>query len=123
MSDKIVEFFKGKNTLRDSVLTSLYLVGEHGGAILELKFSLGEDADYKSIGLRFSDIIEFDFYYKKSYVFYNVEAFKLICTNEKSYYLSLDPDENFDSEVSTDQDFVKANSLEIIIDGVSLIDF
>ncbi|MES2278186.1 MAG: hypothetical protein V4592_19305 [Bacteroidota bacterium] len=62
--------------------------------------------------IHFIDVIEYSFYYHKSYDFYNVECYKFYKT-EKGYYLSLDPYEGVVGEPSEeDQDFIWCESVE-----------
>lgn len=69
---------------------------------------------FSKIGLLFNNIVEFNFYYNSDYIFYNIEAYKLIYFDNQ-IYLSLDPEESTDDKSENDSDFILAKRLELLL--------
>ena len=111
----VVDFLKGKNSLLDSILTSICIESVDGGVVLTLCFRARSGAEYKIAQLKFRGIIQFGFYYSSEFSFYNVEAIKFFVTEGGGAYLALDPDQRRDGDSEDDQDFVRAKFVEALI--------
>ncbi len=115
-----LSLLQGKNTLRDSELTSVSIAASFGMPELELKFKLTSLSDFDYVTLRFSDIDDFSITYEKDSSFLDVWDLKFLKLEDNSYYISIDPDpETLESAGCTnvkptaeDRFFVRAKYIE-----------
>ncbi len=111
--NNIVEILRGKNSLISTNVKDIHITNKDKLVIGIVFSNFSKKSDFKTIEIRFSEIIEYNFYYNNDYIFYNVESFKLLKISS-FFYLSLDPDDEVEGISSNDMDFIKCNKIEII---------
>lgn len=84
--------------------------------MLDLVLLARPSAEHRNVRLKFVGVVEFGFYYRSDYGFYDVENVKFLMAEDGSFYLSIDPDMEQSGCSKSDQDFVKAMSVELILD-------
>ncbi len=111
----VIDFLSAENTLLDSQLVDFSVSNYFSNPILDLKFSARKNAGYAIAHLRFSDVLEFDFFYQKNYPFFVVEDIKFFFDESGFYYLSLQPDEKIGVKSDEDGNYIKSNVVELIL--------
>jgi hypothetical protein len=107
-----IEYLNSKKSLLNSVITEIKIYFE-----VNLKVCLNIEAKNMTFNVLFEEVKELSFYHNDNYLFYNVENYKLIYSNnEDEFYLSLDPYDDDQNINSLDKDFIRAKKL-IVIDS------
>ena len=109
---KAVKYLNNKLCILNSQIIEIRMVStlENYDIILFLKVK------EVFIEIYFENIQEFSFYHNSAHIFYNVEDYKLLYhENLEEYYLSLDPNNDFNDICETDGDFLKAKQMKIKI--------
>jgi len=108
------------NTLLDSLLIGIVVQESRGDAIVELHFKARVSSKFSEVHIRFTDVLEFEFYYESDERFFDVEDLKFLELKDGTFYLSLDPDPSTLLEAGateldasdTDHFFVHARHIE-----------
>lgn len=107
------EVFKYMNIKKlyiiNSELNNINIFEEEHKLYIELLFTLSPRNE--AMKIRFSTILEYSFYYKENYSFYNVERCKFF-KNGDIFYISLDPYDEKTEINERDQDFILCKEIE-----------
>ena len=95
--------------LTSSVLLKIDIFEERRTPSIELHFKLSIGGGLLKI--RFTNVMEYSFYYKMGYSFYNVERCKFFKKGD-SFYISLDPYDEWANIDENDQDFILCSAIE-----------
>lgn len=109
---KAVEYLNNELSILNSQVIEIRMVStiENYDIILFLKVK------EIIIEIYFENILEFSFYHNSTHIFYNVEDYKMIYHKDlEEYYLSLDPNDDFDNICEADGDFLKAKYMKVKI--------
>jgi len=104
--------YLNKNALLNNQLESMMLyINEENGLVIEIVFSLPDVEKEKHLRLKFTEVIEYMFYYKSDYAHYTVRRLKFI-REEECFYFSIDPEDELPKVSHTDQDIIRAKNVE-----------
>jgi len=109
---KAIEYLNNELSILNSQVIEIRMVStlENYDIILFLKVK------EITIEINFENILEFSFYHNSAHIFYNVEDYKLLYHEDlEEYYLSLDPNNDFNDICETDGDFLKAKNMKVKI--------
>lgn len=114
-NENIVSILKGKNSLLDTNLIEINIKNDENGEVsIILAFSnFRKTSDFKTIRIEFSEVEEFHFGHNSNHHFYNVESYKLLIIDNKTY-ISLDPADSTNFHSSEDLDYILAGSARIV---------
>jgi hypothetical protein len=103
--------YLNNNLLLNNQLESMMLyIDESNSLVIEIVFALTDPEDEKHLRLKFTDVIEYMFYYKSDYTHYTVRRLKFLW-EEEAYYLSIDPEDELPKISHTDKDIVRAKNV------------
>ncbi len=108
-NEELLEYLSSKNFhILSSVLSRIDIFADSFKLTIDLHFKLEHDHALK---IRFTDILEYGFYHNKSCYFYNVERCKFFKKGD-TFYISLDPADEFEVIQENDQDFILCRDVE-----------
>ena len=110
-NDAVLTFFGADHSLISSSVKAIHISLFEGNLAVAIDFGLLYSKDQKNFRIRLIDVIEYAFYHKNGYDFYNVVNLKFFAIGEL-YYLSLDPDESVKGRSDSDNDFVLCKKLQ-----------
>lgn len=113
-NESLIRLLSAKLTLLSGSLQKIdFYVDEKRELVIDVVIGLLYDPEKRSVKLRFSGIKEYSFYTSHPSLFFNIEDYKFLKT-DNGVYLSLDPFwENQQHAVSAqDQDFISAEQVE-----------
>ncbi len=97
--------------LNNQLASMLLYIDESNSLVIEIVFSLAETENDQHLRLKFTDVVEYMFYYKSDYTHYTVRRLKFLY-DEECFYLSIDPEDELPKVSHTDQDVVRAKNVE-----------
>lgn len=120
--DEVVSLLEGVNTLRDSSLIAISIVGVFGRPDISMEFDAREGSDFSKVKLKFTEVVSFEFSCGEGEAFLDVWDLKFIKLRDGSFYITLDPDPSTlgaagvtDLDASdTDGFFVRAKHVEAV---------
>ena len=102
-NEKLLEYLSSSNFyILSSIISRIDIFAEAQKPTIDLYFRSNHDQVFK---IRFTDILEYGFYHKEGYYFYNVERYKFFKKGD-SFYISLDPADEYEVIQENDQDFI-----------------
>ncbi|WP_342084780.1 hypothetical protein [Dyadobacter sp. OTU695] len=110
-----IDFFSDDESLVSGELNRISVYRENDRLLLDLEITLLYSKKFKNVVLRFTDVIEYSFYYKNHHAFYYIENYKFFADAEQ-IYISLDPADGPEHGIDfDDNDFVIAKNLEVYV--------
>jgi len=107
-------FINDESLISTSIEEIKFNKDEFGEVQIQITISnFSKKSKFSKINLLFNNIVEFNFYYNSDYIFYNIEAYKLLYFDDQ-IYLSLDPDDSIDDKSEDDSDFILAKNLKLL---------
>ncbi len=104
-NQQLLSVLSGKNSLLDSSLKKINIF-EDDTLKADLVFWMLPRSQYRKLLIRFVDVSEYSFCWKKDHIFYYVERYKFIYDSQRNFYISLDPVDENPQVSDEDQDFI-----------------
>jgi hypothetical protein len=108
---ELLEYLKHSPLLNNQLASMMLYINEENALVIEIVFNLIGDENEKHLRLKFTDVVEYMFYYKSDYTHYTVRRLKFLWEDE-CFYLSIDPEDELPKVSHTDQDVVRAKRVE-----------
>jgi hypothetical protein len=97
--------------LNNQLASMLLYIDESNSLVIEIVFSLAETEKNKHLRLKFTDVVEYMFYYKSDYTHYTVRRLKFL-HEEECFYFCIDPEDELPKVSHTDKDIIRARNVE-----------
>ena len=105
------DYLKNQVTFLDARIEEIKIFSEN--EILNISVTLITRSG--KISILFEDVVEYNFYHNKNYIFYNVEDYKFLYLNSsEEFYISFDPDQSTQELCEHDGDFIRAKKISLV---------
>jgi len=111
-NDLVLSYLSGSLSLLSGQLMEMRVYLKQQLLTIDLDVSLIYAKGNPLHKLRFTDVVEYSYYYNSDYIFYNIAIFKFLNIGGL-FYLSLDPENESNNRSENDQDFILSKSVSV----------
>jgi len=107
----LLHYLNQSPLLNNQLASMMLYVNEENALVIEIVFDLIEPEKEKHLRLKFTDVVEYMFYYKSDYTHYTIRRLKFL-HDEECFYFCIDPEDELPKVSHTDKDIVRAKNVE-----------